>query len=224
MITGGSDGYVYHWADVKTLKAKVKNGKGSVHSVFSTNDPKGGGEIVLVGGNDKTLNCYTIDGKSISKTPTWTLQVDSPPRSIDVFNGMVNLGYKNGSLTVMPLTKDGKGTPEVVMTSHCDGEVWGLQVVDITGKGELRAITSADDGRILTYDIKKHKALAEGSVKIAAADDGGKKKKKKKGKKGAKKPKKMGASSMSSAPSDEQSRSISYCPELKHLAVANNDG
>lgn len=59
MITGGSDGYVYHWADVKTLKAKVKNGKGSVHSVCSTNDPKGGGgEVVLVGGNDKTLNCY----------------------------------------------------------------------------------------------------------------------------------------------------------------------
>jgi len=77
MITGGSDGYVYHWSDVKTLKAKVKNGKGSVHSVHATNDPKAGGEVVLVGGNDKTLNCYSIDGKSISKTPTWTLTVDS---------------------------------------------------------------------------------------------------------------------------------------------------
>ena len=54
MISGGSDGYVYHWSDVKTLKAKVKNGKGSVHSVHATNDPKVGGEVVLVGGNDKT--------------------------------------------------------------------------------------------------------------------------------------------------------------------------
>ena len=63
MITGGSDGQVYHWSDVKTLKAKVKNGKGSVHSVFATNDKAAGGEVVLVGGNDKTLNCYKIDGK-----------------------------------------------------------------------------------------------------------------------------------------------------------------
>lgn len=120
------------------------------------------------------------------------------------------------------------------MTSHCDGEVWGLDVIDINGKGELRAITSADDGRILTYDIKKHKALAEGSVKVKEAedsDDGGKGKKKgkkgKKSKKGGKsksKSKKPGASSMSSCPADEQSRAIAYDPELKQLAVANNDG
>lgn len=47
------------------------------------------------------------------------------------------------------------------MTSHCDGEVWGMDVVDIGG-GELRALTSADDNRILAYDIKKHLALVEG--------------------------------------------------------------
>jgi len=212
MITGGSDGYVYHWADTKTLKAKVKNGKGSAHSVCSTNDPKGGGEVVLVGGNDKSLSCYAIDGKAIAKTAMWTLKTDSPPRSIDVFNGNVLLGYKNGSLTVMPHTKDGKADPEVIMTSHCDGEVWGLQVVEVR-KGELRAITSGDDGRILTYDIKNHKALAEGDIKVAVADDGSKKKKKKK-RKGKSKPKKMGASSMSSAPASEQSRAVSYSTEL----------
>merc|ERR1712187_1098838 len=101
------------------------NGKGSVHSVHSTNDPKAGGEVVLVGGNDKTLNCYSIDGKSISKTPTWTLTVDSPPRSIDVFGGNILMGYKNGSLTVMPYSKNGNAQADVIMTSHCDGEVWG---------------------------------------------------------------------------------------------------
>jgi len=106
------------------------------------------------------------------------------------------------------------------MTSHCDGEVWGLQVVDLNGKGDLRAITSADDGRILTYDIKNHKALAEGDIFIEA-DTKGKKKKKKKTKGKAKK---MGASSMSSAPAKEQSRCVAYDTELKHLAVANNEG
>ena len=77
------------------------------------------------------------------------------------------------------------------MTSHCDGEVWGMDVVDIGG-GELRALTSADDNRILAYDIKKHLALVEGQVKEPPK----KKKKDKGGYKG-------GASSMSSCPADQ---------------------
>ena len=41
------------------------------------------------------------------------------------------------------------------MTSHCDGEVWGLDVVDI-GNGQMRMITSGDDNRILTYNLETH--------------------------------------------------------------------
>ena len=125
LVAGGSDGKVY-LCNGSDVKSDVKNGKGSVHSVCSANDPAAGGEVVLVGGNDKTLNAYSIEGKGLSKSPIWTLAVDSPPRSIDVFNGNVLMGYKNGSLTVMPYTKDGKASPQVIMTSHCDGEVWGL--------------------------------------------------------------------------------------------------
>lgn len=66
---------------------------------------------------------------------------------------------------------------------------------------------------MLAYDINTHKALAEGIVKEPPK----KKKKDKGGYKG-------GASSMSSQPSDCQSRAIAYNSELKHLAVANNTG
>jgi len=72
------------------------------------------------------------------------------------------MGLKNGSLVEMEYKADGSGKPNVIMTSHCDGEVWGLDVVDITGNGDLRILTSADDNRILAYDVKAHKALAEG--------------------------------------------------------------
>jgi hypothetical protein len=85
----------------------------------------------------------------------------------------------------MAYSADGKGKPNIVMTSHCDGEVWGLDVIDIDGKGDLRIITSADDNRILAYKPKEHLALSEGKV----ADPP--KKKPKAGYKG-------GASSMSS--------------------------
>jgi hypothetical protein len=72
------------------------------------------------------------------------------------------MGLKNGSICEMPYAADGKGKPNIIMTSHCDGEVWGLDVVDVSGKGDLRIITSADDNRVLTYNVKEHKALAEG--------------------------------------------------------------
>ena len=51
----------------------------------------------------------------------------------------------------------------MVMNSHGDGEVWGLEVVTLPD-GSMRLITSADDNRILCYDVKQHKSLAEGLV------------------------------------------------------------
>ena len=61
----------------------------------------------MVGGNDKTLKAYKFDGK-LPKSPTWSIDVDSPPRSIDMFNGKMLMGYKNGSLTVANWSNDGK--------------------------------------------------------------------------------------------------------------------
>ena len=40
------------------------------------------------------------------------------------------------------------------MASHCDGEVWGMEV--ITTDGGTRLITSSDDNRILAYNTKTH--------------------------------------------------------------------
>lgn len=141
----------------------------------------------------------------------WSITVDAAPLSVDLFNGQMLLGLKNGSIVELPFSADGKGKANLVMTSHCDGEVWGLDVVDIDGKGDLRVITSADDNRILAYKPKEHLALAEGKVSDPP------KKKPKAGFKG-------GASSMSSQPSECQSRAIAYNHTLGHLAVAGNTG
>jgi hypothetical protein len=131
------------------------------------------------------LTVYKFDG---SLTKLWQIEVDAAPRSVDLFNGQILLGLKNGSLVELPWHAEGKGKPNVIMTSHCDGEVWGLDIVDI-GDGELRMLTSADDNRILAYNPITHKALAEGKIGTAS------KKKEKAGFKG-------GASSMSSQPAN----------------------
>ena len=62
------------------------------------------------------------------------MPVDAAPRSVDLYNGQILMGLKNGTIMEMEYKGDGSGKPNGVMTSHCDGEVWGLDVADITGK------------------------------------------------------------------------------------------
>ena len=84
-------------------------------------------------------------------------------------------------------TQDITLKPHTIMSSHCDGECWGLEVIHLEN-GEIRVLTSADDNRILAYDLTKRGCLAEGAVCL---DKPTKKKKPAGGFKG-------GASSMSS--------------------------
>ena len=186
------------------------NCKGSVHSIVMRVDKKDG-ELALVGGNDKTLTIYSHAGGELTKL--WAVACDSPPRAVDMFNENILIGLKNGSICEMPYTgNNGTIKPNVVMTSHCDGEVWGLDVISLGG-GELRMLTSADDNRVLAYNPKTKMVLAEGVVNQPAT----KKVKDKGGFKG-------GASSMSSQPANCQSRCVVYNDTLKHMAVADNKG
>lgn len=59
------------------------------------------------------------------------------------------LGLKNGD--IITLSEDEK--QEVVMQSHAEGETWGLEVIHLEN-GEVRILTSADDNRILAYNLK----------------------------------------------------------------------
>jgi WD40 repeat protein len=185
-ITGATDGKLYHWSGDSAIK-DYDCCTGAVTSVACRVDASAGGEIVIAGGKDKSLTIFKFAG---SLTKLWSIKCDAAPLSVDLFNGQLLLGLKNGSIVEMPYTADGKGAPpNVIMTSHCDGEVWGLDMIDIDGAGDIRILTSADDNRILAYKPKEHMALAEGKV----ADPP--KKKPKGGYKG-------GASSMSSQPAE----------------------
>ena len=73
------------------------------------------------------------------------------------------MGLKNGSLVTMPFSQDGHAQATVIMTSHCDGEEWGLDVVELA-PGDIRLMTSGDDNRVLSYNVTTHRALAEGMV------------------------------------------------------------
>lgn len=186
LITGGADGMLYHWTGNKINGKGISNNKGPVQSCAARPDETHG-EIVLAGGNDKTLTVYKFTGK-LEKM--WSISVDAAPRSVDLYQGVILLGLKNGSIAELEMTADGKAEPNVVMTSHCDGEVWAMDIVNFED-GSMRLLTAADDNRILAYDPVERKVLCEGKVSAG-------KTKKKKGK--AKGGFKGGASTQSSQP------------------------
>lgn len=206
--TGGSDGKVYQWNGDQPQKVYENQSKGSCMSIACRKDDKIG-ELVIVGGSNKTLSLYKVSGDNLQKL--WSVDTAAAPRSVDLFQGRFLLGLKNGTLVDMPVSSDGSGRQTNVMISHGDGEVWGCEIVNMPDGG-MRLVTSADDNRILCYDLKTHKSLAEGIV-------GAPSKKKK-----PTRPKRGGASTMSSQPADCQSRCVAYCVKLGHLAVANNNG
>lgn len=67
------------------------------------------------------------------------------------------MGLKNGNIVEYDLAEKSK---EVIMSSHHDGEVWGLAVMP----GQGKFITSGDDNKLLMYDIKTKKVTIKGQV------------------------------------------------------------
>lgn len=196
MFTGGADGKIYSWNGA-SLSKSFANCKGAVQSL--TIGKEGSDEYLLAGGNDKTITVYKVAGSALTKSNSIT--VDAVAKSLDFFKGdkqqaTVLAGLKNGNIQALQfqVTTNAKGeaqaqleSPHTIMSSHCDGECWGLEVIHLEN-GEIRVLTSADDNRILAYDLTKRGCLAEGAVCL---DKPKKKKKAAGGFKG-------GASSMSS--------------------------
>lgn len=158
---------------------------------------------MFAGGSDKTITAYVHNNGSLKKQ--WSITVESPPRSIDLHDNKILMGFKNGNVSVLNYSENVTDAPRPIMYSHCDGECWGLEICELED-GSTRIITSADDNRILAFNPQSKHVLCQGTVKIEVP---GKEKKKKKADKGGYK---GGASSMSSQPADCQSRCVAYCP------------
>lgn len=81
LITGGANGSLYHWSGGKVQGKGIVNNKGPVQCCACRTDEKLG-EVVLAGGNDKTLTVYIFDG-SLKKM--WNIATPAAPRSLDLF-------------------------------------------------------------------------------------------------------------------------------------------
>lgn len=88
------------------------------------------------GGKDGAVFCIDLD----SLSATVRCSYDSPVRAIDVdASDSMIVGLRNGSII--------RGQNEVLMFSHSDGEVWGLDVSDYP-----MVCTSGDDNKVIVWN------------------------------------------------------------------------
>ena len=71
-------------------------------------------------------------------------------RSIDVFNGNMLVGTRDGSIWHGAAGEKGNA----IMTSHSDGEVWGLDTCGVGNSGS-GIMTSGDDNKVIIWDTEK---------------------------------------------------------------------
>ena len=107
---------------------------------------------MISGGTDLKVIISQWDNMS----QTTPIVVDGIPRSID-FSKYLLVGMRNGLIAEYDIEKNAK---EIIMHSHHDGEVWGLETLENEGK----FITSGDDNKLLMFDIASRKCILKGFV------------------------------------------------------------
>jgi hypothetical protein len=81
-------------------------------------------------------------------------------RSIDLFNGNLLVGLKNGSIVEYHNAIEAEETKEhTLMQSHFEGELWGITVV-----GQSHILTVGDDNRIMLFNAETHTCERIGKI------------------------------------------------------------
>jgi len=114
-------------------------------------------------------------------------------------SGKIVVGLRDGTIVEV----DGSNVT-TLMKSHCDGELWGLDVCPKTGL----VVTSADDNKILVWDPKTRKVVGEGIVNEKAGE----------------KAKILGASTLSSFPPNQCARAVAVNTVNGNVAIGVNNG
>lgn len=125
-----------------------------------------------------------------------TYDFESKIKAADKVGDKIAVGL--GNATIYVISGETK-TP--VMKGHHEGEIWGLDINDDT------IYTSCDDNKLMSWSISQRKNLGTYTINEKAGEKI-----------------KYGASSITNLPDNQCSRAVAYCPSLKHLAVATNNG
>jgi len=153
LYTGGENGQIQVWADtcqvVKAMKA---------HSAQITSIEAVGGKIIS-GGKDKRIAIIEAKGGNF-KLEKFIDLTASFPKSIDLFNGNLLVGLRNGSIVEFKGAIAGDATENTILASHFEGEVWGLELID----GGSKLLTCGDDNQFKEYSTADHSFIRAGKL------------------------------------------------------------
>jgi len=186
--TGGSNAQIYVWGgdDGRTLeKTWDFHGNGFVCALRWAE-----GNLWSGGKDGKVCKIDTGSGSVVMSMEFPTLV-----RAVDCFNGQVLVGTRDGTITLC--NGDDK---KAIMSSHSDGEVWGL---DKNADGHI--VTSGDDNKVMKWNPKDR-------CHVETVEVSQKRKKSRRGR----------ASTLSRLPDSQCSRSVAINDSW--IAVAGNDG
>jgi len=108
--SGSTEGSVYVW-DGKNCSRSIVVGVGMINAITVAKDR-------IVVGTGSSIITFNSNFSKISE-----VDVRAPVRAIDINNDTILAGLRDGSI----IETNGKET-QVLMQSHSDGEVWGLDI------------------------------------------------------------------------------------------------
>ena len=190
-ITGGANGFLYLWDGNSCSRSKCPHTEGQgVHTLRVANT------CILSGSADKSLVMMSFDLEEMQR-----FALEAIPRSCDAIDGNIVVGCRNGSIYKI----EGEQITSV-MSSHFDGEVWGLSVSH--EEPEIFA-TVADDNQLKIWNTAERRCiysmiLEENPGKARAAG--------------------TGASTMAKTPPNQQARCVAVSPSTDHVAIGFNNG
>lgn len=198
--SGGDNGQIHVWSDACQVVKAIK-----AHSAGVTGITADGGKIVS-GGKDKRICIISAQGGNF-KLDKYVDFSSSFPKSIDMFNGNLLVGLRNGTIAEFKNVLAESTEEKTLMKSHFEGEIWGLELVPDQNK----VITSGDDNMVMVFDYEEKKFDRKGTVSDHRSEN-------------KEKVKAVTASSMSVYPPNQQARAICYSKKLNHLVICSNMG
>lgn len=200
--SGGANGGVHIWDQKQDLGLVLKAHAGECTAVTCAQG------MLVSTGKDDMLSVFSCEQGEYQFLRQIAMEQYHFASSIDILDGKVLVGHDNGKIQTVNIDGTGK---QLVNASHCDGESWGLHILD--DKGTF--ITCGDDNIIYEFDMKQKKMLKEGKIWTYDMYNG--------------KPYetqkiKSTASTLSGYPVNQQGRGITYSKKWNHVAVSNNYG
>ena len=133
-FSGATNGKIQVWAGQNGKSNIEIHGKSPITAITWI---KG---FIVSGSKDGNVHITDCGSQEV----TTTVNIGIAPRALDLWEGMLAVGTRDGA--ILEFDTNNLGDPKVLMQGHDTGEAWGL---DLSGD---KFVTSGDDNKVMLWD------------------------------------------------------------------------